>query len=258
MAMTIPKQPGPTSTRAFDLPSKSAQEQALAKRILTGLYELYPDAHCELNSRSSHELLIATILSAQATDVSVNKAAPKLFKQFPNARAYAKSTPKNIEPYINSIGLFRNKAKSIHAAMTMIVEDFGGEVPDTMEDLLKLRGVARKTANVVLGNAFGKNEGVVVDTHVGRIAERLALTWSGKNSKDAVKIEKDLMELIPRKEWTFFSHALIWHGRKVCSARKPDCESCELAELCPSAFEEDGSSSSPKKKAKSTKRRAAR
>lgn len=224
MAMTIPKQPGPTSTRAFDLPSKSAQEQALAKRILTGLYELYPDAHCELNSRSSHELLIATILSAQATDVSVNKAAPKLFKQFPNARAYAKSTPKNIEPYINSIGLFRNKAKSIHAAMTMIVEDFGGEVPDTMEDLLKLRGVARKTANVVLGNAFGKNEGVVVDTHVSRLSQRFGLT----EHTDTKKIEKDLMALFPRPHWTMLSHLLIFHGRYSCKARGALCSKNKL------------------------------
>jgi len=224
MTTTIPSQPGPTSKAQFDLPAKSAKEKARAKRILEGLYEMYPHAHCELDHRSPHELLVATILSAQATDTGVNKATPKLFKAFPTPQAYAKSSPASIEPYINSIGLFRNKARAIHAAMKMIVEDFGGKVPDTMEDLLKLRGVARKTANVVLGNAFGKNEGVVVDTHVARVAQRFGLT----KHTDTNKIEKDLMALFPRPHWTMVSHLMIFHGRYSCKARGANCVENEL------------------------------
>ena len=222
--MMIPKKPGPTSKAKFHLPAKSAKEKARAKRILAGLYEMYPEAHCELDYRNPHELLIATILSAQATDVGVNKATPKLFRKFPTPEAYAKASPAKIEPLINSIGLFRNKAKAIHAAMKMIVEDFGGEVPDTMEDLLKLRGVARKTANVVLGNAFGKNEGVVVDTHVSRVSQRFTLT----QHTDTNKIEKDLMALFPRPHWTMLSHLMIFHGRYSCKARGALCSENSL------------------------------
>ena len=200
-------------------PRKTAAQKKRALALYDDLQAEYPDAHCELDYHNAHELLIATILSAQSTDTGVNKATPALFKKFPTPAHYAKSTPEKIEKYINTIGLFRNKAKSIHAAMTMIVEDFNGEVPDRMEDLLKLRGVARKTANVVLGNAFDKAEGVVVDTHVSRLAGRFNLT----KQTDPKKIELDLMALYPPDRWTMLSHLLIFHGRRVCKARMKAC-----------------------------------
>jgi endonuclease-3 len=209
----------PTSKAAFDLPPRTKAEKARAKRILEGLYKHYPDAHCELDYTNPHELLVATILSAQSTDVGVNKATPALFAAFHGPADYAAATPAAIERHIRTIGLFRNKAKAIHAAMTTIVEEFGGEVPDTMESLLTLRGVARKTANVVLGNAFGINVGVVVDTHVLRLASRFDLS----DHTDAKKVERDLMALFPRPHWTQLSHLLIWHGRRVCKARGALC-----------------------------------
>ncbi len=190
-----------------------------ANNIYSALLERYPDAHCALNYKTPLELLFATILSAQSTDVGVNKATPKLFKAFPTVQDYANATPEVIEPYISSIGLFRNKAKSLHASAVMIVDEFGGKVPDNMKDLIKLRGVARKTANVVLGNTFHKNEGVVVDTHVGRLAQRLGLTKETKTDK----IEKDLMALYPQDQWTMLSHLLVWHGREVCKKRGGTC-----------------------------------
>ena len=216
-----PPQPAtsPRSKAPFKLPEKSKAAKARARRILDGFYTYYPDAHCELDYTNAHELLIATILSAQATDVGVNKATPKLFKAFATPADYAKATPEQIEPYIKTIGLFRSKAKSVHAAMTRIVEHYGGEVPSTMEDLLTLRGVARKTANVVLGNAFGVNMGVVVDTHVMRISERFGLS----EHRDAKKIELDLMALFPRPHWCMLSHMMIFHGRRVCKARGALC-----------------------------------
>jgi endonuclease-3 len=209
----------PTSKAAWDLPAKSKAEKARARRILDGLYEHYPHAHCELDFANPHELLVATILSAQATDVGVNKATPALFKAFPAPADYAASSPQKIESYIKTIGLFRNKAKAIHAAMTTIVEEFNGQVPRTMDELLTLRGVARKTANVVLGNAYDINEGVVVDTHVVRVAQRFSLT----KHKDPKKIEPDLMALFPRPHWTMLSHMLIFHGRYTCKARGALC-----------------------------------
>jgi len=207
------------SKAAWDLPAKSKAEKARAKRILDGLYEHYPHAHCELDFANPHELLVATILSAQATDVGVNKATPALFKAFPAPADYAASSPQKIEPYIKTIGLFRNKARAIHAAMRTIVEQFDGRVPRTMDELLTLRGVARKTANVVLGNAYGINEGVVVDTHVVRVTQRFGLT----KHKDPKKIEPDLMALFPRPHWTQLSHMLIFHGRYACKARGAMC-----------------------------------
>ena len=198
---------------------KTPAEKARARRILKGLYKHYPDAECELDYTTAHELLIATILSAQATDVGVNKATPKLFAKFPTPADYAAATPKKIEPYVKSLGFFRMKSKSVHEAMKMIVQKHGGEVPRTMDELLELRGVARKTANVVLGNAFQINDGVVVDTHVMRLSQRFGLT----EHKDPTKIERDLMALFPQKEWTMLSHLLIWHGRRVCKARAGDC-----------------------------------
>lgn len=216
----IPARPGEsTSKRGFDLPVVSASEKRRARRVLDGLYACYPDAHCELNYRNAHELLIATILSAQATDVAVNKVTPALFRAFPTPRDFAAARPGDIEPHIRSIGLFRNKAKSIVEAMRRIAEQYGGEVPRSMNELVTLRGVARKTANVVLGNAFGTNVGVVVDTHVMRVAVRFELT----QHTDALRVERDLMALFPRPHWTMLSHLLIWHGRRVCKARGALC-----------------------------------
>jgi endonuclease-3 len=216
---TSPTAASPTSKSKWKLPAKSRREKARARRILDGLYEHYPHAHCELDFTNPHELLVATILSAQATDAGVNKATPALFKAFPTPAEYAAASPQKIERYIRTIGLFRNKAKAIHAAMTVIVEQFDGEVPRTMEELLTLRGVARKTANVVLGNAYGINEGIVVDTHVVRVAQRFGLT----KHKDPKKIELDLMALFPRPHWAQLSHMLIFHGRYVCKARGALC-----------------------------------
>lgn len=228
-----------------------------ARSITTRLRRMYGDAQCALEHKSAWQLLFSTILSAQSTDETVNRVTRDLYKKYKKPADFLAVPEEELQQDIHSTGFFRQKTKSIRAACVMIGEEFGGNVPDSMDDLVRLPGVARKTANVVLGTWFGKNEGVVVDTHVGRIAERLALAWNQKNSKDAVKIEKDLMEILPRKNWTFFSHALIWHGRKVCTARKPDCDSCKLAELCPSAFAVDGSDRS-KKKAKRTTRRQAK
>ena len=192
--------------------------------------EVYPGAHCELDYRNPLQLLIATILSAQCTDKRVNMVTPALFKKYKTAADYAKAPQTELEKAIKSTGFFRNKTKSIRAATSTIAEKFGGRVPETMEELRELPGVGRKTANVVLGNAFGKNEGIVVDTHVTRLSQRLGLT----KRKDAEKIERDLMKLVPREHWTNWSHWLIWHGRRRCFARKPDCSQCEIFRLCPS------------------------
>jgi len=212
-----------------------ADKKKRARRILAQLRKLYPDADCALAHRDPLQLLIATILSAQSTDETVNKVTPVLFDRYPTAKSIARAPRESIEEIIHSTGFFRQKAKNIQGTCEKIVTEFGGRVPETLEELITLPGVARKTANVVLGTAFGKNEGVVVDTHIGRLATRLALTWRSKNSKDAVKIEGDLMEMFPKKDWTFAGHALIWHGRRVCNARKPDCLRCTLAKGCPSA-----------------------
>jgi len=201
------------------LPRKSAAQKSRAQEILSALKARYPDARCELDWTKPHELLIATILSAQCTDASVNKATPALFRRFPTPADYARSTPEAIEPLIRSIGLFRNKAKAIHATCALLVERFGGEVPRTMRELLLLRGVARKTANVVLGNCFGINEGVVVDTHVERLSHRLGLS----RGRTPAAIERDLMALFPQEEWCLLSHLLIFHGRRACKARGGGC-----------------------------------
>jgi endonuclease-3 len=217
--MTASSSATSTSKRGFDLPRKTAARKARARRILDGLYKHYPDAHCELDYRNPHELLAATILSAQATDVGVNKATPALFAAFPTPADYAAAGAARIEPYVRSLGFYRNKARAIHEAMAAIADEHGGRVPDTMEELLKLRGVARKTANVVLGNAYGINVGVVVDTHVIRVSGRFGLT----RHTDPAKIERDLMALFPRPHWTMLSHLLIFHGRRVCKARGALC-----------------------------------
>ena len=206
---------------------------ALARRatqICEVLQRTYPDAHCELNYRNPLELLIATILSAQCTDKQVNIVTADLFKKYRTASNYAEAPLAELEQDLRRIGLYRNKAKNIQAAGRRLVELHGGEVPRTMEELIQLDGVGRKTANVVLGNAFGINVGIVVDTHVGRLSKRLGLT----KETDPVKVEKALTKLVPQPDWTQFSDWLIWHGRRRCAARNPDCSACELAELCPS------------------------
>ncbi|MDA7866968.1 endonuclease III [Verrucomicrobia bacterium] len=208
---------------------KSKQERAT--RIVSTLAEVYPDAHCELNYTSPLELLIATILSAQCTDKQVNIVTVTLFKSYQSAQAFAEAPLGELENSIRRIGLFRSKAKNIKACCQTLIDQFNGDVPQTMEHLISLAGVGRKTANVVLGNAFDINLGVVVDTHVGRLAQRFRLT----KETSPEKIEKDLQELIPQAQWMMLSHWLIWHGRRRCSARNPKCADCELSHLCPSA-----------------------
>jgi endonuclease-3 len=210
---------------------KRPPEPARIAAIVDGLESLYPDAHCELDFATPFQLLIATILSAQTTDVRVNKVTPVLFARYGTPEPLAAATPKQIEPIIQSTGFFRNKAKSIVGAARVIMEDFDGEVPRTMDELLTLPGVARKTANVVLGSAFGINDGFVVDTHVMRLSNRLKLT----RHSEPPKIERDLMAKLPREKWTKLGHQLIWHGRRVCFARKPACHACALQPHCPSA-----------------------
>jgi len=203
-------------------------EPKRVKAILQGLDKAYPDATCALKHTTAFQLLIATILSAQCTDERVNMVTPGLFKNYPDAKAFAYANPTDIEKEIRPTGFFRNKTKSIMGASKRIVEDFRGEVPRTMEELLTLPGVARKTANVVLGTAFGIASGVVVDTHVQRLSARLDLT----KHAEPKKIEKDLMQIIPQDRWISFSHQLIWHGRRVCQARRPRCIECTIKSLC--------------------------
>ncbi|MEK7707690.1 MAG: endonuclease III [Verrucomicrobiota bacterium] len=214
------------------MPRETVEAKAArAKKILAGLQKTYPNAHCELNFSTPLELLIATILSAQCTDKRVNLVTAELFKKYRGAADFANADLAELEQAIKTTGFFRNKAKNIKACCAALVEKHGGEVPRSMEDLTALGGVGRKTANVVLGNAFGINVGVVVDTHIARLSQRLGLT----KHTDPEKIEQDLMPLVPREQWTLFSHWLIWHGRRRCDARKPDCAGCEIAKLCPSA-----------------------
>lgn len=196
--------------------------------ILKNLDEAYPDAECALTHKSPWELLVATILSAQCTDVRVNLVTPELFRRFPTPQKMAKATLPELEELIRSTGFFRNKAKSIHGAARKIVADFNGQVPQTLAELITIPGAARKTASVVLGVCFGKAEGVVVDTHVFRIARRLALA----KGETAEKVEQELMRILPESRWISFSHQIIHHGRQVCAARKPKCEQCNLEQLC--------------------------
>jgi endonuclease-3 len=201
--------------------------------IATLLKQMYPKAKCSLDFTNAFELLIATMLSAQSTDVRVNIVTKSLFRKYPDPQSFANASQVEMERDVKQTGFFRNKAKAVIAASKAIMEKHGGEVPQTMEELTALPGVGRKTANVVLGNAFKKNVGIVVDTHVARVSGRLGLTANS----DPEKIEQDLMKLIPQKEWTVFSHRLIHHGRQICIARKPKCSECRLNELCPSAEE---------------------
>ena len=201
-----------------------------AARLVAAFPKVYPDAHCELDFKTPLQLLVATILSAQCTDKRVNLVTPALFARYRTAADFAAAKPAELEKAIQSTGFFRNKAKSIRAASAAIENDYRGKVPRTMAELNALPGVGRKTANVVLGNAFAVNEGIVVDTHVARLSQRLGLT----TNDNPEKIERDLMKLIPLEHWTDWSHWLIWHGRRRCFARKPDCHNCEVFALCPS------------------------
>jgi endonuclease-3 len=199
-----------------------------AKKILAGLKKAYPNAGCSLSFRSPLELLVATILSAQCTDVRVNKVTPELFQQFRSAKDYATVPIEQLEEAIRTTGFFHNKAKNIQNTCRVIVEKFGGNVPDTMESLITLPGVGRKTANVVLSNGFGRNEGIVVDTHVFRLSHRLGLAIGNTPEK----VEQELTQLFPQTDWGYLSHALILHGRQVCTARKPRCADCPLKKVC--------------------------
>ena len=206
-------------------------KKARALEIQRRLADAYPDAHCELDHRNAYELAVATILSAQCTDKRVNLVSPELFRRWPTAAKLARATRPQIEKVIQSTGFFRNKAKSLAGLGKALVERHGGDVPAEMAELVALPGIGRKTANVILGNAFGKNEGVVVDTHVQRLAGRFGLT----KETDPVRVERALMPLFARESWAMLSHLMIFHGRRVCLARKPRCGECFLADICPSA-----------------------
>ena len=217
----------PAAKRAARRPPPSAPAAELYAR----LERAYPDAHCALDHRNAYELLAATILSAQCTDKRVNMVTPALFERYPTPAALAAARQEEVEEIIKSTGFFRNKAKSLIAMATALVDLHGGGVPEDMDALVKLPGVGRKTANVVLGNVFGRNEGIVVDTHVGRLSRRLGLA----TDDDPVKVESTLMPLFPQAQWTMLAHLLIEHGRQICDAKKPRCGDCVLADICPSA-----------------------
>jgi len=222
--------PAPAREKGGAARSRAEPTVARAESLYDGLLALYPDAHCELDFRNAFELLAATILSAQCTDRRVNMVTPTLFAAYPTPAALAAAKQEEVEEIIRSTGFFRSKARSLIGMAGALVDRHGGEVPRDMDALTQLPGVGRKTANVILGNAFEMNEGVVVDTHVARLSERLGLS----RQSDPVKIEQELMRAFPRARWTMLSHLLIWHGRRVCDARKPRCGECALREMCPS------------------------
>ena len=220
------------------IPAKERRDRkrrapSIAPKTLARLAAQHPTAHCELDHKTPFELVVAVVLSAQTTDVGVNKATPKLFARYPDAKALALADPKDVEPYVASLGFFRVKAKTIVGLARGLVEGHGGDVPRTMEELIELPGVGRKTANVVLGVLWNTPEGVVVDTHVMRLSQRLGWT----KHKDPEKIERDLCAILPKKEWDHASHVLIFHGRRCCYARKPDCAACSVSGVCPCAFD---------------------
>src|SRR6185369_1089618 len=213
-----------------------SQKKERTEQIVKLLKRAHPDAHCALNHANAFELLVATILSAQCTDERVNIVTANLFRKYTKPEDYLKVSPRELEKDIQSTGFFRNKTKSIQGTSKLLTEEYGGQVPHTMDELLELPGVARKTANVVLGNAFGIKAGVVVDTHVTRLSHRLALT----QEKTAEKIEQELIPIVPRKDWVIFPHLMIWHGRKICKARNPLCAECVVEKQCPSSFLKTG------------------
>lgn len=212
--------------------AKKKESSDHIKTVLQRLQAAHPDAHCELNYETPLQLLVATILSAQCTDVRVNQVTPALFAKYPNVAAFAAADRTELETLIRPTGFFRQKAAFIQSTAVTLLQNHGGTVPDEMDQLTKLKGVARKTANVVLGEVYGKAEGITVDTHVKRIAKKLGLTSS---DKDPVKVERELMAIIPKEQWINISHLLIFHGRRVCIARRPDCPNCTLNDICPSA-----------------------
>lgn len=214
----------------------SAELKQRLRRIIAGLKRAYPDAKCSLNHSNAFELLVATILSAQCTDARVNLVTQDLFRKYRKPEDYLKVSPRELQRDIKTTGFFRNKTTSIQGASKALIEDYGGEVPQSMDELLELPGVARKTANVVLGNAFGIHAGVVVDTHVTRLSHRLALS----NQKTAEKIEQDLIAIVPKKEWVIFPHLMIAHGRAICKARNPLCDQCPVEKYCPSSYLKTG------------------
>ena len=220
-----------TAKRPRAKTSRRANPGKRAPEIYRLLHAAYPDASCALDHRNPYELLVATILSAQCTDKRVNMVTPELFAKYPDARAMSEANPEELEEIIRTTGFFRNKTKSLLGMSRAVSDAHGGKVPSTMDELLTLPGVGRKTANVVLGNAFDRNVGVVVDTHVSRLSRRLGLT----SHDDPVRIEQDLMKLFPRTQWTMLAHLLISHGREICDARRPRCESCVVNHLCPSS-----------------------
>jgi len=226
-AKAKPVKPAKSGKAAKSARAPGTDSQRVAA-ILAKLDEAYQSATCELNHKNAFELLIATILSAQCTDVRVNQVTQTLFRKYPDAKAFAYATPSELEQEIRPTGFFRNKTKSVVGASKAILEKFDGEVPRAMDEILTLPGVARKTANVVLGTAYGIPSGIVVDTHVQRIANRLDLT----RNEDPKKIEQDLMQVIPKDKWILFSHQIIWHGRRICQARKPKCVECNLESVC--------------------------
>jgi endonuclease-3 len=223
----------PRAARSTSRSKLGAKASDMARELLKRLPAIYPDAHCELDYSNSLELLVATILSAQCTDKRVNIVTKDLFQRCRTAADYADISQEELETLVRSTGFYRNKAKNIRAMGAALLSRHGGEVPSTLESLTALPGAGRKTANVVLGNAFNKNEGVVVDTHVGRLSQRLGLT----KFTDPIRIEQDLIKLFPRDSWTMLSHWLIFHGRRRCAARKTDCPNCELRDICPSSQE---------------------
>lgn len=222
----------PAARRLTEMPRETKKAKAeRAARIYALLADEYPDAHCELDYRNAYQLAVATILSAQTTDVRVNLVTPSLFARYPDPASLAAARQEDVEEIVRSTGFFRNKARNVIGFARAVMAEHDGEVPRSLAALAALPGVGRKTANVILGNAFGLDEGVVVDTHVKRLAARLALTIH----EDPVKVEQDLVGLFPRERWTMLSHLLIWHGRRVCDARKPRCEACVVSGLCPSS-----------------------
>ena len=224
---------GPPALTAKERRERRKRAPGIAPKTLARLGKQHPTAHCELDFDSPFQLVCSVVLSAQTTDANVNKATPKLFARFPDAKALAAVEPLEVEPFVASLGFFRMKSKSLVGLARALVERHGGEVPQTMGELVALPGVGRKTANVVLGVLWNKPEGVVVDTHVMRLGQRLGWT----KHADAEKIEKDLCAILPQKEWDHTGHVLIFHGRRCCFARKPDCESCSVSDVCPSAFD---------------------
>ena len=231
-APSVPSKKSPKKSAKTAKQAKSKVVKGQASTIYQRLSAAYPDAHCALDFTNPYQLLVATILSAQCTDKRVNMVTPVLFERYPTPADLAAAKTEELEGIIKSTGFFRNKAKSLIGMATAVAEQHGGVIPDEMDPLVKLPGVGRKTANVILGNAFNKNEGVVVDTHVSRLSHRLGLT----KETDAVKIEQDLMPLFPREQWTMLSHLLIEHGRQVCDAKRPKCEICTLNDICPSSL----------------------